>query len=226
MEFVEKSFGKMFICSSGCGPCVHPNYEPDTTRFIKNNLKSGMIFFDIGAHVGLFSIHAQQSGAIVHAFEAHPNNYEILKANAELYCGIIPHRIAVWNKEEKLRLASEKPLAQAYIQIPGEKTAYYEVQGRMLDDMTELPTPDFVKSDIQGAELFGLQGMQKRLLPSVKFLQVEVYPRGFRRYGYTREDLLDFLKQMGFKCISHTEQYLLTFTQLLVNAHFMREKKR
>jgi len=56
-------------------------WEKRTTEYIKNNLKKGQIFLDIGGHVGYFSILASRLGARVIVFEPSSVNKKFLLEN-------------------------------------------------------------------------------------------------------------------------------------------------
>jgi FkbM family methyltransferase len=62
-------------------------HEPYEARFVARFLRPGDSFFDIGAHVGYFTLIAARevgSGGAVHAFEPHPANFAALKENTAL----------------------------------------------------------------------------------------------------------------------------------------------
>jgi len=59
-------------------------YEPLTRVILKSLFKRGMVFVDGGANFGLYSILASKiigSEGQIHAFEPHPEVFQILKSN-------------------------------------------------------------------------------------------------------------------------------------------------
>ena len=60
--------------------------EPDTIRWIDRELKSGDVFFDVGACVGNYTVYAaaRHSGLTVCAFEPEPNSFIDLAKNVHL----------------------------------------------------------------------------------------------------------------------------------------------
>jgi hypothetical protein len=57
-------------------------YEIDTVRLIEKLLKPGMVFFDVGTHVGQYSLLASKrvgSTGEVHGFEPDPETYRWLR---------------------------------------------------------------------------------------------------------------------------------------------------
>src|SRR5262249_35842561 len=57
-------------------------YEPLTRSLLSSLIKPGSTFFDIGAHVGFFTVTTGISGEIrIVAFEPNPKNFALLQAN-------------------------------------------------------------------------------------------------------------------------------------------------
>ena len=62
-------------------------YEPDTARFIQRQLRPGMVFVDVGANNGFFSLlaaHYVGAGGRVFAFEPNPPVFAALKQHVEI----------------------------------------------------------------------------------------------------------------------------------------------
>ena len=80
MDKMKLSFGKTF-------DWVQQEYEksgvwePRTTEYVKEHLKAGQTFVDVGAQVGYYSILASKLGAKVLAFEPSKDNREVLEQN-------------------------------------------------------------------------------------------------------------------------------------------------
>jgi FkbM family methyltransferase len=128
-------------------------------------LKEGDVFFDLGAHVGFFTLLASHfvgdQGRVV-AFEPNPDNIKYLKKHIE------------WNKRRNITvfeaaigdrncLVSFDPSprsAMGSICSAGSMT----VQMLSLDYLYEaanIPAPQIIKIDIEGAECMALKGAQE-----------------------------------------------------------------
>jgi predicted methyltransferase len=92
-KLVEVNNHKMFLgdCSLPTLACinsfVHDQYEPETSALMKRIIREGMTVFDLGAHVGYYTLlAAEQVGVTGHvfAFEPDPENYAVLIKNVEL----------------------------------------------------------------------------------------------------------------------------------------------
>lgn len=71
-----------------------------------------------------------------------------------------------------------------------------------------LPHPDFVKLDVQGAELDILAGMNT-LLPSVRWIQMECSMHRWNAGAPMMEDCIAFMSQRGFVVVDILEHHIL-----------------
>src|SRR6266487_3972549 len=63
---------------------VLDRYEPEVAAKLKELLRPGMTFCDVGANLGVFALYAARlvgPGGQVFAFEPIPNNYRVLEQN-------------------------------------------------------------------------------------------------------------------------------------------------
>lgn len=60
------------------------SYEPAVTEVIRGHAGAETVFYDIGAHIGWFSLVAAKCGAQVYSFEANPENAAVLRQNLAL----------------------------------------------------------------------------------------------------------------------------------------------
>jgi len=86
---------------------------------------------------------------------------------------------------------------------PQDGSTAIEVRCQTLDKSLEeigVHNCDLIKMDIEGAELFAIQGMDKTLAnnPMISFL-IEVHHKQIRTLGGTTEDILGFFLKNGFQ---------------------------
>ncbi len=160
-------------------------YDPVHINFIKTQLKPGDYFFDVGANVGCFSLAASlcvgDSGK-VYAFEPIKKVYIRLNENIELNriknISTIP--MAVYEKNTMLRifLANQENLGMSSIYehdaMSGE---VFEIEAISLDGFmssNDIKKADFVKIDIEGAELQALRGMVNTIRRHQPVFMVEI----------------------------------------------------
>ena len=132
-------------------------WEPRTTEYIKNHLKKGQTFYDVGAQVGYFSKLASDLGAKVIAFEPCKNNGVYLQENCP-DINIIDVALSDFNGQTRLftgKTPGENSLLENYHNGCGSEL----VMANRFDDLL-LDIPDMIKMDIEGGERKALLGME------------------------------------------------------------------
>ncbi len=184
-------------------------YEPTESRWVRNILKPGGTFLDVGANVGYYTTLAASlvgSKGHVLAFEPSPYAYKrletILKRNA--ITQVDAFQCAVGDKEGWLDLYLPN---QAHLHspslVPTDKTfTSVKVQVCCLDSHASLEAIsmiDFMKVDVEGFEPNVLRGMQKYLQNgNVKYLMCEFVSGWLEPNGSSCEKLLEIVEGMGF----------------------------
>jgi FkbM family methyltransferase len=148
--------------------------EPLVQRMLAKHLDDGSVMYDLGASVGFFTVLAArmvgQSGH-VYAFEPVLRNARALERNVEINgfrnVTVIPR--AVSNRTGAARFETGlNPTAGRVVSAVEERESgnLTTVGVVALDDLLEqgsvLP-PDFIKADIEGAEIEAVRGMQRTL---------------------------------------------------------------
>jgi len=138
-------------------------WEENTTQFVRQHLKAGQMFVDVGANVGYFSVLASRivgdHGQVL-AFEAAADNFALLQENlvANGCSNVAAQQIAVSNTDGQ-SLLLRKPDAGHHTLIGDDKHIGSEVVPcAMLDSLLKLVQPDMVKIDVEGAERMVLEG--------------------------------------------------------------------
>ena len=143
---------------------------------------------DIGAHVGMWSWSLCNAFRQVMAFEPIPLYAECLAKNAptaEIY------HYALGNESGMISMAvPDDNTGAAYVSPEG-----LPVQCFRLDDFNL--APDFIKVDVEGYELWALQGAEKTLRKHYPAVCVEC-KRGPARYGLGQHDAVDYLISLGY----------------------------
>lgn len=139
----------------------------------KYDLKEGDVVFDCGAYCGIssyyFSKLVGETGK-VYAFEPDKLNYEMLLKNIELHNlkNVIPINKGIWSKSDTLIFNTEGGLGSALVNILDRET---EVNKNKIDVVCitdiikeyNIPKVDFVKMDIEGAEIEAIKGIKDYL---------------------------------------------------------------
>jgi FkbM family methyltransferase len=181
------------------------NGDLDTFKFIKNFLRPGMVFFDCGAHIGIFSILASISvgnTGKVYAFEPTPETYKRLNENISIngLGNINTFPLALGEKASqsfiyRLEASNEGMNSLAKQGEKGEEIGVCSIYS--LDQILiekNIPIPDLVKIDVEGSE-FNLFKGAKQLLASENppTMIVELSRGTMKRFGYEPEDLVEYI---------------------------------
>jgi len=193
--------------------------EGNTYKYRGRSVRPGDVVIDCGAHLGSFVRKSLQLGAsLVVAIEPSSQKIECMRRTFadEIAAGKVRLlRVAVWDKTDKLWLAGSPTLTNSLVRPPGRTQPQTGEWANVttLDSLVaaeHLDRVDFVKMDIEGAEvgaLVGAKGTIQRLRP---FLAVAVehtddlaqnarnvlhtvdgfhlgYRHGFGRYGKLRK---------------------------------------
>lgn len=176
-------------------------FDAELLRVAEQNVRPGMVVWDIGANIGVFALaatHLAQS----HTIAIEPDIWlaSMLKQTAELDentdlgITVLHAAIADRNGIAKL-LISAKGRASNSLELPGAEHRMGGVRGSEIVATLTLDTlldsfeaPDFVKIDVEGAEWAALQGA-RRLLNEVKpKIYIEVFETNCDRVTATLVD--------------------------------------
>jgi len=145
-------------------------YEYPIQEVLIQRASAGSVFYDIGANNGFFtllaSIQVGQTGS-VHSFEPLPKNIvkikDVIRNNHLGNCHL--EECAVTNFTGRAQLFFEdNESATPSLISERNHAAKIDVPTVSLDDyILHHPKPDFIKVDVEGAELFVLQGAEKLL---------------------------------------------------------------
>jgi len=182
----------------------HEGYE---TKLVKNIVKKGDNILVLGANIGywtcLFAELVGDTGRVF-AFEPSPYNFQLLKKNVEMnyYRNVTLEQKAVADNNYKTLLYLSDSTMDNRIYDPHLNRKSIEVEVVKLDDYFENldVSIDFVKSNIQGADLAAIQGMSELLKKSknVKLI-VEFTPSMSEEFGSDSKEFIEFLANEGFK---------------------------
>lgn len=206
-------------------------HEQATTMQLQQLVTTDMVALDIGAHVGYYARNLAKlvgNGGKVLAFEPHPRTFGVLNENTKQYPAVTTHQVAVSDQAGVAELhdyllmsasgslhydANLRELQQsqmsAYDIAPRAnhfEARTFEVATVVLDDFLPqqgVKSVDFIKMDIEGAEMMALRGLQRTIQQSPRLnLIMEYNPQALRAFGYVPEDALQEVMAMGFKRVA------------------------
>ncbi len=179
-------------------------YEPDVAFLLTRMLKPGMVVVDGGANVGQHSLIAATSvlpGGSVYSFEPVPGTFSKLCRHAALneMHNLHPERTALWMESTTVKLGLTPAAvgnAGAFSIATVDPGSFVEAPATTLDSFAKtnrIHHIDFVKLDVEGAELASLQGMRATLERDRPSMLVEICKETARRMGYDTPAIWDLL---------------------------------
>jgi len=170
-DFVEIDGNKMFLDpNDSLRVSYFGSFEPFETEIVKKLIKIGNNVLDIGANIGYFSlIFAKLVGnnGRVYAFEPEPENFRILKKNLEInhYNNTMAIQKAISDKNHTIKLFLGENTSTHSIYQSSETSAFIDIESIKLDDFSDIQNKriDFIKIDIEGAEIDAFKGMKNVL---------------------------------------------------------------
>ncbi len=215
-------------------------HEPQTTELIKSLVKKGDVVLDLGANIGYFTLLAAKlvgEKGRVFSFEPEPTNFKYLTKNIQLnnYTQVKAMQNAVSQKSgEKIKLfICEYESGHHTINQPNGIKDYgggkhiaeivnsIEIETVSIDDLYKnvIKTPvNFIKMDVEGAEMLALLGMEQTIKESKSLkMVIEFFPLLIKDMGNSPEEFAKkLLKDYGFSMYvvsgeysSHTKEGLL-----------------
>jgi FkbM family methyltransferase len=193
-------------------------FESGLTRIVMDRLKPGMVFFDVGAHFGYFTLlasHLVGKTGQAHAFEPTPSTFKILSANTAGRNNIHLNQKAVYSHAQTLTFTTydSNPAfntigdgSMADMEMPPTKSHTYEVSAVSIDAYCAASgvKPDFIKLDAEGAEEQILNGMSKTMREIRPMISLEV---GDFKKGYSR-NLVELFLSRGYQAMEFNPNLL------------------
>jgi FkbM family methyltransferase len=181
-------------------------------------LESDMVFVDIGANQGEFTLYAGRritAGRIL-AFEPMPRMFAQLQENIQLngLTRVVVHNTALSNHAGSMTIHAAADAVNEGLGTLYPTGADFEpagtVQLEVFDDVCRrhnLERLDVMKLDVEGSELAVLRGAQASLVRFQPILMLELNRPAFAAAGYTPEALIDYLRSLGYHRLSLIEKH-------------------
>lgn len=196
------------------------DYEKVESAMIENLVYDGDNFFDIGANIGWYSINIAVSrrATKVYCFEPIPKTYRHLQKNLELNSvpNVLAHNFGFSNQagEFAFYYYPEGSGNASSANVTG-RTDVETVQCkvRTLDDYTsETGTRvDFVKCDVEGAELLVFQGGIKTIIRDKPIVFSEILRKWSAKFNYNPNEIFELFRQQGYRAFTVKGNYLSEF---------------
>jgi FkbM family methyltransferase len=196
-------------------------YEKTDFEMVKKVIKGSSVIFDIGANIGWYTINISKDrpAARIYAFEPIPKTFGYLKKNLDLNMTKNVHafNFGFSEKEQKTEF-------------------YYYPEGSGNASMTNLTgsdnmekivctvknldnfcsenkvRPDFIKCDVEGAELFVFRGGIRTLKQHKPIIFTELLRKWSAKFNYHPNDLIGLLRDIGYRCFTAKDKRFIEFS--------------
>lgn len=187
-------------------------FEEELTRIVLGLVRPGMVFVDVGAHFGYFSLlasHIVGKRGSVHALEPSPTTFGLLAQNLQQRENCTLYNLAAWSTDELLTFRDYGVEFSAFnsafeARLPGStrkrlRERSFFVQARALDSLFDDigVAPDFIKIDAESAELSILEGMIDTVKKHAPVITVEVGDFGVEE-AFPSRQILEFAQSLGY----------------------------
>jgi FkbM family methyltransferase len=173
----------------------------EVEHILPNLIDKDIVFVDVGAYMGLYTVYACRRARRVLAVEPNPMALAYLKANVALnncHNTIVASKAAS-DKRGVVKLRIPRPARRGLIPTTAsivwsfEEALEIDVEADTLDNIVDeagLDTVDFVKVDVEGAEGLVVKGAE-RTLRKAKAILIEIWPENTW--------IISYLQTLGYR---------------------------
>jgi len=193
------------------------SFEYSSFQLFSTLLERGSIILDVGANSGVYSIFYSRlvgDKGRIYAFEPDTSNYFLLQENLKLNnCNNVrAYNFALSNKESVVEMISYNP-ADLNLKLQGDSFKYmkevsditeplHRTKAYKLDDLDEIKNIskiDFIKIDVEGAELLVLQGSINTIKKHKPVIIFELLGEWTIRFNYRPYEVLFLLNELNYE---------------------------
>jgi FkbM family methyltransferase len=185
------------------------HYERDESAMMLSLIRERDTIFDIGANIGWYTINfaKQFPFASIQAFEPIPQTFQQLEQNIKLNgCENVKARnIGLSNREDTLTFyyyASGSGNASSANLANDPATREISCAVTTLDTYCHKSDVrvDFIKCDVEGAELLVFQGGQQTIARDKPVVFAEMLRKWSTKFNYHPNDILELFFKLGYRC--------------------------
>ena len=176
-------------------------------------LRKNDVVWDIGGHIGLFTLHSALNTKEVVVFEPEPAFYHRLNDNIALngIKNIEAFNLAIGDKKGKMSLQTSglTGYSPSLSDIDRHENTV-EVEVETIDSLIEkgYSKPNAIKIDIEGAEILALKGGRNLFSSNDKprFLFIEVHPTFLKHFNSSDKDVINLVKEYGYTILTEVKR--------------------
>ena len=187
-----------------------------TSEIIKKILfKKSVNFFDIGANIGFYSLklykkfNNYKNKIKIYAFEPVKSTFKYLQENINLNriksfngSGIFINNFGFSNEKKTLKLHfnSKNSVNASLKKLTNNQTKLIRCNFSILDNfcIKNKIIPDFIKADVEGMELFVVQGAKELIKKHKPVFFLEILNKFCKKYNYSPNLIFNFFYQNDY----------------------------
>jgi len=194
-------------------------YENDNMKMLRQLIEDGDTVFDIGGNIGWYSLNiAKMKAVTVCTFEPIPKTYSYLSQNIKLNNIETIHTFNIgFSKQEDVLNFYYNATGSGNASLANlsgqNNTQEISCRVRTLDGFMaeEGFSVDFIKCDVEGAELFVFQGGVQSISKYKPVIFAELLRKWAAKFHYHPNDVIQFLKNFGYRCFTAKDAKLTEF---------------
>lgn len=199
------------------------DYEPSDSKMMCNLIKNHSSIFDIGANAGWYSLLFSKMfpDSDIYCFEPIESVFKLLSDNIRLngVTNIHPFNFGLSNADEKIPFyfyPEGSVNASAANVSERENISIIECEVKKLDSCIHDISKglDFVKCDVEGAELLVFQGGLKSLEKYKPIIFSEILRKWSKKFNYHPNDIIELLSGIGYQCFVVENDKLARFQRV------------
>jgi FkbM family methyltransferase len=180
-------------------------YELGVLETLDLLLRPGDRFVDIGANIGMITLHARSlvgDGGRIDCFEPNPDCVAAIRANLALnsIANVVVHPCALAEHAGPMTLhLTSEHTGTATLADTGDDTVRTFTVDVEVGDEALAEAPRAIKIDVEGFELQVLRGLRRTLADCTPFVITEVIESQLAKAGATTSDLVALFADHGYK---------------------------
>ena len=187
-------------------------YEPEETRVMDVLAVGATNILDVGANIGWYSLRfaKRHPEARIFAFEPMPTSYTYLQRNVA--ANNVGARVTTFN----YGLSDSSGVVNFFISPTGGTNASLKNVAGAIDAMpivgltltldqwvvNQGVLPDFIKCDVEGAELLVFRGGHATLISQRPVVFAELLRKWSKPFGYHPNDMVCYFAELGYVCFA------------------------
>jgi len=202
------------------------NYEQDELSMQLKLIEEDHNVFDIGANYGWYAMHIakEKPKAHIYSFEPIPNTFNFLNKNVSLnnLTNIITFNFGFSDNEGVFNFYLNPNLSvnASMANVSEDKDiCNVECSVKRLDNFVQerKVIVDFIKCDVEGAELLVYKGGINTIKRDCPIIFTEMLRKWSAKFNYHPNDIIYLFKDLGYSCFTTNKDHLLPFNTMNEN---------